>query len=91
MDYTNYATLIIALSLNIALYIFVSRRYLLKNYSSQAKEKEEILLKQIADKEKLIESYEHIIHLSDQEKLHLKDEIIQLQHHLNLCNEEKAV
>lgn len=91
MDYINYATFVIALSLNIALYIFISRRYLLKNYNNHFQEKEDILLKQVADKEKLIKSYERTIYLGDQENLYLKDEIVELQHQLSVCNQEKAV
>ena len=89
MDYINYATFVIALSLNIALYVFISRRYLLKNYSNHLQEKEDILLEQIADKEKLIKSYEQTIYLSNQENLYLKDEIVQLQHQLFPCDKEK--
>ena len=91
MIYANYTTFIIALSLNIGLYIFISRRYLLKNYNKQAKEMEEILLQNIADKEKLIQSYDRIIYLSDKENLHLKDEIVQLQHQLASNKEEETI
>ena len=52
---------------------------------------EEILLQNIADKEKLIQSYDRIIYLSDKENLHLKDEIVQLQHQLACHKEEETV
>lgn len=91
MIYVNYATLIFAVSLNIALYLLISRRYLRKTYKSQEEEKKKMLIRCIEDKEKLIKSYEHAIYLSDQEKAYLKDEIVRLEARFGINDNTETV
>lgn len=84
----DYITFFLAIVLNFLLYIFFSRRQILKikhltEFLTFRKEREKLLLQTIDDKQKIIESYSHEINSCEREKTGLKDEIVELERIVN--------